>query len=213
MKLCGLFMNELSIFQSINTSELETILKKLGARKITFKKDHIIFSNLVENDLIAIVLNGIANIIKYDYSGNRNIIDSLEYDDIFGKPFSYANSDMSVIAASDCEILFLDYSLLKDNQEEYQKINENINNIITNKINKLYEKVELLTKRTIKDKLLCYFEMIVQKKGKKTFVLPITYLELADYLAVDRSAMMREIKKLKDQKIILVNGKKISLNY
>lgn len=206
-------MNELSIFKDIGTSELEIILRNLGARRITFKKDHIIFSNLAENDLIAVVLSGIASIIKYDYSGNRNIIDNLEYDDVFGKPFSYTNTDMSVIAASDCEILFLDYTILLNNQNEYRKINENINSIVTNRINRLYEKVELLSKRTIKDKLLCYFEIITKKKGRKTFVLPITYLELADYLSIDRSAMMREIKKLKDKKIISVNGKKISINY
>ena len=206
-------MNELSIFKDIGTSELEIILRNLGARRITFKKDHIIFSNLAENDLIAVVLSGIASIIKYDYSGNRNIIDNLEYDDVFGKPFSYTNNDMSVIAASDCEILFLDYTILLNNQNEYRKINENINSIVTNRINRLYEKVELLSKRTIKDKLLCYFEIITKKKGRKTFVLPITYLELADYLSIDRSAMMREIKKLKDKKIISVNGKKISINY
>ena len=206
-------MNELSIFKDISPSELEIILRNLGARRITFKKDHIIFSNLAENDLIAVVLNGIVSIIKYDYSGNRNIIDNLEYDDVFGKPFSYTNTDMSVIAASDCEILFLDYTILLNNQNEYRKINENINSIVTNRINRLYEKVELLSKRTIKDKLLCYFEIITKKKGRKTFVLPITYLELADYLSIDRSAMMREIKKLKDKKIISVNGKKISINY
>ena len=206
-------MNELSIFKDIGTSELEIILRNLGARRITFKKDHIIFSNLAENDLIAVVLSGIVSIIKYDYSGNRNIIDNLEYDDVFGKPFSYTNTDMSVIAASDCEILFLDYTILLNNQNEYRKINENINSIVTNRINRLYEKVELLSKRTIKDKLLCYFEIITKKKGRKTFVLPITYLELADYLSIDRSAMMREIKKLKDKKIISVNGKKISINY
>ena len=204
-------MNELSIFKNLSDDEIESILKNLGARKITFKKDHIIFSNIAENDLIGIIINGSANIIKYDYSGNRDILDSLEYDDIFGKPFS--SDDISVIAACDCEILFLDYTLLNINQNGYQKIIDNINRIMTKKINKLYEKIELLSKRAIKDKLLCYFSSMTIKKGKKSFIMPITYIELADYLSVDRSAMMREIKRLKEKKIISVDGKKISINY
>ena len=56
-------------------------------------------------------------------------------------------------------------------------------------------------------------EMIAKKRGKKTISLPITYIELADYLSVDRCAMMREIKKLKDEKKIVTNGKKITINY
>ena len=206
-------MTELSIFKNMSFDEINSVLKNLSSRKITFKKDHIIFSSLAGSELIGVMLSGEANIIKYDYYGNRDILDSLEYDDVFGSIFSYVNNDVSIIASSDCEILFLDYTLIYNNQNEYKTIMENINMIMSNKINKLYERVEILSKRTIKDKLLCYLGLIAKKRGKKSFVLPITYLELADYLSVDRSALMREIKKLKENKIISVDGKKISINY
>ena len=206
-------MNELSIFKNISEKELNELLKSLSIRKITIKKDHIIFSNLVENDLIGVIIKGTANIVKYDYFGNRNIVDNLEYDSIFGKPFSYINSDVSIIATSDCEILLLDYSEITNNYVKYKKINNNINEILTGKINKLYERVEILSKRSIRDKLLCYFDLIAKKRKKKSFILPITYIELADYLSVDRSAMMREIKKLKEDGVISSDGKKIFLNY
>ena len=135
-------------------------------------------------------------------------MDKLESDSVFGRPFLYMDKDASIIATSDCEVLFIDYdSLIK-----YDKVNSNINQIISKKINELYERVEILSKRTIKDKLLCYFQMISKKKGKKAFILPITYIELADYLSVDRSSLMREIKKLKDSKVINTNGKKITIN-
>ena len=206
----GMFMDKLSIFMNMSNDEINDFLKSLGARKISFKKDRIIFANLASNDLIGIMLEGIANIIKYDYDGNRSILDTLEYDNVFGKPFSYNDSDISIVAASDCEILFLDYSLLISN-DKYQKVIKNINSILTERINTLYEKVEVLSKRTIKDKLLCYFNMLSKKRNRKTFNLPITYIELADLLSVDRSAMMREIKKLKDNKIISVDGKKVTI--
>ena len=205
-------MNELSIFKDINPEDINDILKSLGYRKISFKKEHIIFSNLVEDDLIGIILSGKANIINYDYFGNRDIIDSLEYDAIFGKPFSYINNDISIVAATDCEVLFLDYDELMHNQTKYEKVKYNINRLLSNKIYQLYEKIEILSKRTIREKLLSYFSNIAKKRGKKTFNLPITYIELADYLSVDRSAMMREIKKLKDEKIITVIERKITIN-
>ncbi len=206
-------VNELSIFQNINPEEINDILKSLGARRISFRKDHIIVSNLVEDDLIGVILNGKASIVNYDYAGNRDIIDNLEYDDIFGKPFSYINSDVSIIASSDCEVLFLDYHLLISNSSKYDIINYNVNRLLTKKIYGLYEKLELLSKRTIREKLYCFFSNVAKKRGKKTFILPITYIELADYLSVDRSAMMREIKKMKDEKKIDCNGKKITINY
>ena len=204
-------MNELSIFKNLSNEEISEILKSIGARRISFEKDHIIFSKLAEDDLIGIILSGTANILKYDYFGNCNIIDNLEYDSIIGKPFSYFDDDAVVMATSDCEILFLDCNYIVNNYEKYPVINNNISKILSNKINRLYERVEILSKRTIRDKLLCYFRLIAKKRGRNTFNLTITFSELANFLSVDRSAMMREIKKLKNDGLITSNGKKITL--
>ncbi len=206
-------MDELSIFKNMSHEEIDNVLKSIGARRISFRKDHIIISSLVDDDLIGVIINGKASIIAYDYQGNRDIIDSLEYGAVFGKPFSYINNDVSIIASTDCEVLFMDYQLLSSNSSKYNKINYNINCLLTNKIYSLYEKLEILSKRTIREKLITYFEIISKKRGKRSFNLPITYIELADYLSVDRSAMMRELKKLKDEKKISTNGKKITLLY
>lgn len=205
-------MDKLSIFKNMNPDEINDALKSLGARRITFKKEHIIISNLVDDDLIGVILNGKASIVNYGYKGNRDIIDNLEYDDVFGKPFFNINSDVVIIAATDCEVLFIDYHLLISQGFKYDKINYNINRLLTNKIYNLYDKIEILSKRTIREKLLTYFNNLSKKYNKKSFNLPITYIELADYLSVDRSAMTREIKKLKDEKIISINGKKITIN-
>ena len=213
VKKVGDYMDDLSIFKGINPSEIPGILKSLGARRIIFRKEHIIMSNLVEDDIIGVILDGKASIINYDYSGNRDIIDSLEYDAVFGKAFSHLDNDVSIIATTNCEVLFLDYHELISNSSKYDRINYNINKLLTSKIYNLYEKLEVLSKRTIKEKLLSYFDNLAKKRGKRSFNLPITYIELADYLSVDRSAMMRELKKLKDKKLIITDGKKITLNY
>ena len=153
--------------------------------------------------------------IRYDYNGNRSIIESLEENSIFGKMFSYLDNEVSIIATSECEILLFDYELLmkrcKNNCTCHVKIMDNILELLSSKIMSLNERVEVLSKRSIKDKLLCYFDLIAKRKGKKSFYLPLSYTELADYISVDRSAMMREIKNLKDDGIISSNGKKLTL--
>ena len=122
-------------------------------------------------------------------------------------------NDVSIIASTNCDVLFIDYQLLTSNSSKYDKINYNINRLLTSKIYSLYEKLEILSKRSTGEKLLAYFNNVASKRGKKTFNLPITYMELADYLSVDRSAMMREIKKLKEEKKISTEGKKITIFY
>ena len=200
-------MKELSIFKNMNDEEIAILLKNIEARKIFFNKDELIFSNLYDNDLTGIIIYGSANIIKYDHDGNRIIIDNLEGNSIFGKPFIYHDKDISIVSSSESLILFVDYNLLINNPI----IINNIINIMSHEISKMNERIELLSKKTIREKLLSYFNMISKKKNRKTFNIPITYIELADFLSIDRSAMMRELKKMKSEKIIIVNEKKITL--
>ena len=86
-------------------------------------------------------------------------------------------------------------------------------NMIAKKMIEKNERIEVLTKRSIREKLLSYLENIKRKKISNTFTLPLSYTDLADYLSIDRSAMMREIKKLKDEGFIDTKGKKVTMFY
>jgi CRP-like cAMP-binding protein len=199
-------MTELSIFKNMNKDEINIFLQKIGARKLIFKKDELVFSHLSDNELTGIILYGKVNVIKYDYNGNKIIIDYLGYNSVIGKPFTYSN-DISIVASSDSEILFLDYDLIIQNNN----ISCNIIDIISLDIARKNERIELLSKKTIREKILSYFNMMAYKNKKKSFYLPMTYIDLANYLLVDRSALMRELKKLKNEKYIIIKDKVISL--
>ena len=208
-------MEDLPLFKDISLNDINKMMTCFKAKKVKFKNEDIIFSNTVNSNEVGIILYGTASMIRYDYNGNRSIIESLEENSIFGKMFSYLDNEVSIIATSECEILLFNYELLmkrcKNNCTCHVKIMDNVLELLSSKIMSLNERVEVLSKRSIKDKLLCYFDLVVKRKGKKSFYLPLSYTELADYISVDRSAMMREIKNLKDDGIISSNGKKLTL--
>ena len=85
---------------------------------------------------------------------------------------------------------------------------------ITNiKFRERNKRIRILEKKQIRDKLLEYFEIEYINTPSKSFYLPFSLKELADYIAVNRSAMFRELKHLKDDKLIEINGRKITLLY
>lgn len=215
--LFGGSMSDLSIFQGIEIDEIVKMMKCFNAKQIEFKKDRVILSNIINSNLIGIIISGYANMIRYDYNGNRTIIENLEPNSIFGRTFSYLDNEVSVIATTDCEVLLFDYDLLmkrcRKNCACHTKLMDNVFNLLSIKIVELNERLEVLSKRSIRDKLLCYFNLVAKKRGRRSFYLPLSYTELADYISVDRSAMMREIKNLKDEGFISSNGKKLSLEY
>ncbi len=199
-----------SIFDGIEEKEVDKLLKILDAKKLSFKKDRTIVTNIINVKMIGILLNGTANMERYDYNGNRSIIEKLKENSIFGEVFSRLGSDISVVATSNCEVLFIEY----DNLIKCAKNSILLNNIFTllsNKIVDLNIRLEILSKRSIREKLLTYFLILANDKPNRIFTIPFTYTDLADYLSIDRSAMMREIKNLKEEGFIKTNGKQISL--
>ena len=95
----------------------------------------------------------------------------------------------------------------------YNRFLKNLLDIVTQRIQEKNERIEILTKNTIRNKLLEYFHIYSKKHGTKYVYLPFTFSDLADYLAVDRSAMSRELKYLKEEGFIEVKGKRITRLY
>ena len=68
--------------------------------------------------------------------------------------------------------------------------------------------ISLMHQNTIRQKLLAclnYIGSSTEKRSDGSFDIPIPLAELAEYLGVDRSAMMREIKAMKNDGLISGN--------
>lgn len=211
-------MKKISIFESINKEDINKMLKCFEAKTRTFKKDSTILTYLGNTSMIGIIIKGKAELIRNDYNGNRTILETLTENDIFGEIFSNYNTDeLSVKATEETEVLFIDYYHITKRCKKacpyHSTLVENTLNILSQKIVTNNERIEILAKRTIREKLLAYFDIMSKKKLSKTFTIPLTYTDLADYLGIDRSAMQRELKNLKEDELISTTNKKITLNY
>ena len=88
---------------------------------------------------------------------------------------------------------------------------ENMFHLVAEKATTLSERVEILSRRSIREKLMCYFGMQCAKINANRFTLPFSLSALADYISTDRSAMMRELKKMREEGLVEVNGRKVTL--
>lgn len=204
------------LFKDISEAEFQKIGKCFNVKNISYKKEQHILSNTKNAGTVGIVVSGEAQLVHYDYNGTRTILAEYTQGDVFGDIFSNIGSgEISVQAKVDSEIMFLDYDHIinrcKKNCPYHNTIIQNMIKILSKRIYEQNERIEILTKRTIRDKLLKYFNSITKKTSSKVIYLPFTYTDLADYLSIDRSAMMREIKNLKDDGVITTNGKMIKL--
>ena len=184
-----------------------------------FIKGDTVTTYIEKRNQLCIVLSGEVDLIRYDVNGNKTIISHFVDSDVFGEVFYPANTnnELFAVARKNSEILFFTYDTLltkcRRNCDFHKTLITNLSELFLNNIIELNLRIELLTKRTIRSKILAYFDILSKGSLQKTFILPFSYTDLADFLSVDRSAMMREFKLLIDEGFITKKGSKITLLY
>ena len=205
--------NEYSVFLNLIESKCARAIKR------SFKKNETITTYIEKRKQVCILLKGEADLIRYDFNGNKTIIGHYTENSIFGEVLYPANTnnELFVMAKTNCEVVFFSYNDIlhkcKPNCQFHKDFSDEFNKLIVNEVIELNTRIELLTKKNIRDKLLCYFNLLSAKNLRKTFTIPFSFTDLADYLSVDRSAMMREISHLIEEGFIAKKGKKIKLLY
>lgn len=185
----------------------------------TFNKGSTITTYMEKRKQICILLSGKADLIRYDLNGNKDIIESFVADDIFGEAFYpvHTNHELFVLAMDKCEVLLFLYDDIhekcRSNCKFHTSLVSSLLELVLNQMVHQNTRIEILSKRTIRDKLLAYFSILSSKNFTKNITLPMSLTSLADYLSVDRSAMTRELKFLVDEGFIIRNGNKIKLLY
>lgn len=204
-------------FYNIDEKSKIKLLKYLEAQTYKFNKNEEILKKISNRNFIGIITEGLIQIVKTDYNGNRTIIEELTENDIFGTRISsLANTEYTVNTKDITEIIIIDYKQLiqsKDTSDYYNRFIKNILEIIIQTVNDKNDRIEILTKKTIRNKLLEYFRIVSDKNKSKNIYLPFTFTDLADYLAIDRSAMTRELRYLKEEGFIEIKNKRITLLY
>ncbi len=202
-------LQNIPLFNNINISEIMPMLKCLGAYKKSYDKGNYIISADDEIKYIGIVITGSVQMIKEDIWGNKSIIANVTEGQIFGETFVCSNtltSTVSFKARNACEVLFLQFQRIIHTCSKscmyHHKLIENMMILIAEKNMKLIGKIEIISKKSLHEKILTYLSDQAQIKGEKYFTIPMGRLELADYLCSDRSALTRELSRMKSEGIL-----------
>lgn len=206
-----------AVFNDLSDSEAKKIMTCLGAKKEKFNITETIMSYNENTEEIGIIISGSAELVTYDYDGNKMILERYDKNSVFGQLFTPLSDidEPTVAAVENCEVLFFQYkkiiSQCVNACESHTVFLDNMLRLLTEKLRTQAKHIEVLTKRTLRDKLMAFFEICAREKQSCSFTLPFSLYTLADYLSIDRSAMQREMKKMREEGIIRSKGKKIEL--
>lgn len=197
------------LFTDISEEHLLKMLNCLGAKVEFFDKKYTVFREGDPARYIGIVLEGSVQVVQMDFYGNRSILSKLSASQVFNEAFACAEATampVSVISEEPSYIMLIDCAHIlhtcQNNCGFHQKLIFNLMKDLAAKTLAFHQKMEICAKRTTRDKLLCFLDLIQKQTGKREFNIPYDRQELADYLEVDRSGLSAEISKLKAEGVL-----------
>ena len=202
-------LQSVPLFKDIKDTEFDALLACVGAKEGRYEKGDFIFLNGTATNSVGIVLDGRVQVIKEDVFGNRAILNDLGPKSVFGESFVCGGNFMltvSVQAIEDSTTLFLPFERIMHICPSacgfHNTLLKNMVGMIAQKNLMLLEKLEVVTKHSLREKMMTYLSQLAQEQCSSTVISPLGRVDLADFLGVDRSALTRELNRMRDAGLI-----------
>ncbi len=197
------------LLRGIAQTELKALLQSLGVQMKVYPKNSFIWQVGEQVHLAGVVVAGSVHILREDYWGRQNILAHLGCGNVFGEVYACLQQvplTVRVAAPNGATVLFLDVRRLLVSNSRSAAENRLLHNLLMLMAERnllLTQKMEYLTKRTTREKLLAYLSEQARLQQSNRFTIPFNRQQLADFLAVDRSAMSSELGKMQADGLIV----------
>lgn len=200
------------IFKGLTESELDGALSYLDAREKRYKKGENL---IIQGDKItsfAIIISGTVQVSCDDIDGNRMIMATVSKGEMFAESLAVtANSDSPIyaVATEDSAVLWLSAAPIRKNLVSaplHSKIISNFMSAIAFKCLSMNDRVQILSKKTIREKVIAYISLLPSHDKSGEIILPLSRQDMASYLGVERSALSRELSNMQKEGIISYKG-------
>lgn len=208
------------LFAGAAEADARAMLQCLGAVVRRYGRGEFVLRSGGPADQMGVVLSGGLQVCREDALGYRTILAALGPGELFGEAYACARTEtlpVSVLASADSAVVLLDGTRLLTTCPTacrfHGELIRNLTSVLARKNVFLTRRMEHLSKRTLREKLLSYLEEQAAGAGGATFEIPLDRQGLADYLCADRSALSRELGTLKREGVVAFERSRFRLLY
>lgn len=194
------------LFRGVTEEDLLALMGCMQARVQHYEKGEYLFRREEGTEYVTLLLEGRVHIQNDDYWGNRSIISIINPGEIFGEAFALQPNAVftnDAVAVEDSTVVFLYVKKMLTTCSAccsfHHTVIRNMFLALSEKNRRLVQKLEHMSKRSTREKLLSYLSEQSRLHASSSFTIPFNRQQLADFLSVDRSAMSNELCKLRDE--------------
>ena len=202
-------LRKTKLFAGVDGEDILSMLSCLGARLVSYKKGEYVLRQGGQLRDILVLAEGCLHIQKDDYWGNRSILGQIGVGEIFGEAYAAPESGAllnDVVAVENSSVFFFDVKRVLSTCSSacrfHTLVVQNLFFAISEKNRSLVRKLDYISRRTTRDKLISYLSEEAKRQNRADITIPFNRQQLADYLSVDRSAMSGELCKMRDEGLL-----------
>lgn len=214
------FLTKIPLFDNISQNEILKMMQCMSASKKHYCKGDIIFLNGNLLDVFGIVISGSVQISATDITNNVCVLSVIKTGDIFGENYAFLENTplaVDITAHENCDIIFLKTErLFNPCSRACASHSVFLKNLIASAARKnvaMTNRMCDISPKSIRGRVMSYFTREVEKHNSKTLTIPFNRLQLAEYLNLDRSALSKELSRMKSDGLIDYRKNKFTINF
>ena len=213
-------MRKIRFLDNISKDSIDKMIPCFKPSFKNYKAGETILTYSDNPEQVAILLQGSAKLYFSDIEGDYGLLETYEAGDLFGDVFSLPLNgyEYTVTAITDCHVVFISYHHILHPCchvcEHHSQLISNLFLMTTQRSQELSLHINILGQPTTRKKLLTYLQFIQAGSGAgegEFFEIPMSLGSLSEYLCVERTAMMREIRKMNEDGTLQSNRRQFRL--
>ena len=192
------------LFAGVERGALEALLPQLNPIRRSRDRGEALLRPGETAPGVGVVLSGQVRVVREDFWGNRSLLTTLGPGELFAEAFACAGAPLTVRAeaAERVEAVFFPPRALLNPPPGGELLPGRLLAVLSRKNVMLNQKIDHLSQRTTRAKVLSYLSRQAEEAGNSSFTIPLNRQELADYLAVDRSALSALLGQLRREGVL-----------
>lgn len=202
------------LFIGLSDENIKNVLKEIKYYIKTYSKGEIIANEDDECKSLSLVLSGTVEIQRLYSNGKYIVLSRIFEGDVFGEALVFSKAKTypaTVIALSECMVLFINKNDVLKICSHEEKILENFISLLSDKVFILNSKIKSISFKSIRQKVINYILNEAKEQKSNYIILKNTKEEIASLLGIPRPSLSRELINLRDMNYIEFNRKKITI--
>ena len=210
-------LKDSKLFQGLEIDEIEKVCNVIKPSEREYSKNQIIVNQGEPVGNIGILKRGSAVSMKYHFDGNTQLLRVYNQGEVFSLDAvntSLSTSPVTLISQTDSIVVFIPYAKIFEAEtispETKKTIMGNSSEMLGNELIRLMYKIDVLSKRTLRERILTYLSLIRERSDGNTFDIGMNQEQFAQYLCVNRSVLSKELNKMRNSGLIDYKGSRFT---